>query len=272
MPEEHYMVPPEPRLPEALRLIARQQYFAVRAPRQSGKTTLLLALCRDLRAAGERLSVYVSCGRAAAAGDEYAAAELQLLAAIRGAAIGEDLAEGLLPPDPWPDAPPGSRVNRALQQWAARCPLPIVLFLDEIDALTGASLVSVLQQLRDGYYARPGNFPASVVLCGQRDVRDYKAASGGNPVRLTSASPFNVLAASFRIGDFTRDQMAGLYAQHTADTGQVFTSEALDRAWEYTQGQPWLVNALAAEIIDEMRVEPPAPVTASGADSFTGSP
>jgi hypothetical protein len=173
------------------------------------------------------------------------------------------LAPELLPPDPWPDAPPGRRLNRALKQWAARCPLPIVLFLDEIDAMGGASLVSVLQQIRDGYYSRPGGFPASVVLCGLRDVRDYKAASGGNSLRLGSASPFNILAASFRIGDFTLDQVTELYAQHTADTGQEFTAEAVERAFEYTQGQPWLVNALASEIIDVMRIEPPEPITAA---------
>jgi len=260
------MVPPEPRLPDAFRLIGREEYFVVHAPRQSGKTTSLLALVRDLCAVGERLALYVSCGRAAAAGADYEAAESQVLAAIRDAATGEDLAQELLPPDPWPDAPRGARLNRALRHWAARCPLPIVLFLDEIDALTGASLVSVLQQLRDGYYARPDGFPASVVLCGLRDVRDYKAASGGNPERLASASPFNILAASFRIGDFTRDQVSALYGQHTADTGQEFTAESVDRAYEVTQGQPWLVNALAREIIDEMRIEPLEPITAAHMD------
>jgi hypothetical protein len=246
-----------------LRLIDREQYFVVHAPRQSGKTTSLLALCRDLCAARERVAVYVSCGSAAAVGEDYEAAELQVLGAIRDSAMELRLAPELLPPDPWPDAPPGRRLNRALKQWAARCPLPIVLFLDEIDAMGGASLVSVLQQIRDGYYSRPGGFPASVVLCGLRDVRDYKAASGGNSLRLGSASPFNILAASFRIGDFTLDQVTELYAQHTADTGQEFTAEAVERAFEYTQGQPWLVNALASEIIDVMRIEPPEPITAA---------
>lgn len=33
--------------------------------------------------------------------------------------------------------------------------------------------------------------------------------------------------------------------EHTRETGQVFTPQALDRVWELAQGQPWLVNALA---------------------------
>ena len=41
-----------------------------------------------------------------------------------------------------------------------------------------------------------------------------------------------------------------MYQQHTADTGQVFLSEAVDRAFYWTQGQPWLVNALAWQMSD----------------------
>jgi hypothetical protein len=141
-----------------------------------------------------------------------------------------------------------------------------VLFLDEINALSGASLISVLQQIRDGFPERPRQFPASVVLCGQRDVRDYKAASGGDPSRLATASPFNIKVASLRVEDFTREQVAELYGQHTAETGQAFTAEATDHAYQYTNGQPWLVNALAREIIREMRIAPPVPVTAAHVD------
>jgi hypothetical protein len=105
-----------------------------------------------------------------------------------------------------------------------------------------------------------------VVLCGLRDVRDYKAASGGDPSRLGTASPFNIKVASLRLDDFTAEQVAALYAQHTGDTGQEFTREAVARAFDYTRGQPWLVNALAREITREMRIAPPEPVTAEHVD------
>lgn len=51
---------------------------------------------------------------------------------------------------------------------------PLLLFIDEIDALVGDSLVSILRQLRSGYANRPGHFPQSIILCGVRDVRDYR--------------------------------------------------------------------------------------------------
>lgn len=44
LPDRHYLVPPEPRLPDARGLIDRGHYFVVHAPRQTGKTTTLRQL------------------------------------------------------------------------------------------------------------------------------------------------------------------------------------------------------------------------------------
>ena len=43
---------------------------------------------------------------------------------------------------------------------------PLVLLIDEIDALVGDTLLAVLRQLRTGYVDRPARFPHSIVLCG----------------------------------------------------------------------------------------------------------
>jgi hypothetical protein len=123
-----------------------------------------------------------------------------------------------------------------------------VLFLDEIDALRDQALLSVLRQLRAGYDNRPRAFPASLALIGLRDVRDYKVASGGSE-RLHTASPFNVMSDSLTMREFTAGEVGELYAQHTAETGQAFAPEALARVFELTEGQPWLVNALARQIV-----------------------
>lgn len=56
---------------------------------------------------------------------------------------------------------------------------PLVIFIDEIDALQDLALISIWRQLCDGYPNRPKAFPQSVGLIGLRDVRDYKVAAGG---------------------------------------------------------------------------------------------
>ncbi|MGN9787119.1 AAA family ATPase, partial [Nonomuraea sp. ZG12] len=255
-PQRHHMLSPTQRLPQARVLIEMDRYFVLHAPRQTGKTTTLGTLASELTAEGDIAALMFSCERAKSAGDDYAAAESLLLDSLRDAAEWAGWSEELLPPDPWPQVTPGSRFGSALTEWCRRSPRRVGLFLDEIDALQGNSMVSILSQLRDGHNARPGGrpFPASVVLCGLRDVRDYKVASGGDPGRSNPASPFNIVAESLRLGDFTADQIAELYGRHTEATGQELTKDAVDRVFELTQGQPWLVNALAHEITFEMGV------------------
>lgn len=267
-PRRHYMLPAAPRVPGALYLVDLEEYFVIHAPRQTGKTTVLKALADEINAAGDQLALVFSCEEAAAVGDDHAAAIDAILSTISEQAHIQGLPAQQMPPSPWPESSPLVRLRAGLSAWSRSCPLPLVLLIDEIDSLSGTALISVLRQLRAGHNSRGdgARFISSVVLCGMQNIRDYKIASGGNPETLGSASPFNIIVDSLLIANFTREQITELYAQHTAETGQPFTPEATDRVFEYTQGQPWLVNALAREVTQVMRIESPVPVTAKHID------
>jgi hypothetical protein len=256
-PADHYMLPAMRRLPEVRRLIDQKGYFVVHAPRQVGKTTALLSLARELTAEGQYLSVLVSMEVGAAFPQDIGAAESAMLESWRHALRAQLPSE--LCPAPFPEVPEGSRIGSALSAWAESSPRPLVVFLDEIDALRDGVLVSVLRQLRDGYRNRPEHFPASLALIGLRDVRDYKVASGERD-HLGTSSPFNIKVRSITMRDFTAGEVAELYAQHTADTGQRFEPEALALAFELTQGQPWLVNALAKVAVEELVPDTAQPI------------
>lgn len=146
-----------------------------------------------------------------------------------------------------------SALNEALTRWAQASPRPLVLLIDEIDALVGDTLISVLRQLRAGYPKRPALFPQSMVLCGVRDLRDYRIHSTSEKAIITGGSAFNIKAESLRLGDFAPQEVEALYRQHTDETGQPFTPEALERVWILTRGQPWLVNALGYETCFKMK-------------------
>jgi hypothetical protein len=246
------MVPALSRLPEAPGLVEQRAYFVVHAPRQTGKTTALRALAHELTGLGRYAALHFSCEGAESAGDDYSAAQQAILQVIQRRAR-LSLPEELRPPE-WPSAPPIALLGEALTAWAETCPRPLVLFFDEIDAVRGESLVNVLRQLREGYDTRPAHFPLSVVLCGLRDVREYKALAGGDSSRLGTSSPFNIKLKSLRLGDFTLDEVAKLYNQHTVETGQQFGPGAVEHAYALTSGQPWLVNALALEVVEELAV------------------
>jgi hypothetical protein len=136
-----------------------------------------------------------------------------------------------------------------LSEWAQQLPKPLILLVDEIDSLYDDVLVSVLRQFRDGFQLRPTNFPSSVVLVGLRDVRDYKEKVRDGMNSLGSGSPFNIKAESFRLNNFTREQIQRLLQQYTDEGGQAFSEKVIDLFVSYTGGQPWLVNALACEIV-----------------------
>jgi hypothetical protein len=139
----------------------------------------------------------------------------------------------------------------ALESLCGSLDKPLVFFIDEIDALIGDTLISVLRQLRDGYAKRPTFAPISVILCGVRDVRDYRIHTSVGEI-ITGGSCFNVKAESLRLGDFSQEDIRGLYEQHTKVTGQVFEDPVYPEIWKLTQGQPWLVNALADQATSKM--------------------
>ena len=262
-PKIHYMLPPERRLPDVRQVIEEQAYFVLHAPRQVGKTTSLLTLAHALTAEGRFAALLVSMETGAAFPNDVGAAEDALLEAWRRRA--EAWLPTELQPPPWPEAKAGSRVASALTAWSRACPRPLVVFLDEIDALRDQVLISVLRQLRDGHPARPEGFPWSLALVGLRDVRDYKIASGGSE-RTHSSSPFNIKVESLTMRDFMEGEVAELYTQHTADTGQPFEPGALARAFEVTRGQPWLVNALARQLVQVLVPDPTKPITTDDVD------
>ena len=255
----HYMLSPTSRLPDLQPLISQRSYFVVHAPRQTGKTTAMLALAEELTQSGHYTSVMVSTEVGNPFPHDPGAAELAILDAW-WASIQFDLPPDLHPPSLNNQAQPGRRIQAALQLWARESKKPLVLLIDEIDSLQDEALISVLRQLRDGYRGRPKNFPSSIGLIGLRDVRDYKVASGGSD-RLNTASPFNVKVSSITLRNFNPAEVQELYQQHTQDTGQIFTPEATATAFQLTQGQPWLVNALAKGIVEKLVTDRSIPIT-----------
>ena len=248
----HYMLSPLARLPQLERLVMQQGYFVIHAPRQTGKTTAMLALAKQLTDSGDYTAVMVSAEVGAPFPHDPGAAEKAMLGSWR------DRAANHLPPElqppPWPTADPGQRLQAALTAWTKASSRPLVILIDEIDVLQDATLLSVLRQLRSGYPDRPQGFPQAIALIGVRDVRDYKVNSGSS--RLNTASPFNIKIESITLQNFTEANVAELYGQHTLETGQVFSPNAIQQVYTLTQGQPWLVNALARQMVEVLVPDP----------------
>ena len=253
---DHYCIPPLERfdLDEIMLLLQQRKYFVLHAPRQVGKTSYLLALTEYLNRSGDYRAVYFNVERAQSARSDVAAAMPAILGAVASGA--EIYAHDRFPSSAWQEllaaVGPHGALTTLLERWAQQSNKPLVLMIDEIDSLVGDTLIAVLRQLRAGYAQRPAAFPQSVILCGVRDVRDYRIHTDDGKEIITGGSAFNIKAKSLRMDDLDEEEVCRLYAQHTAETGQVFSPDALEAAWRLTLGQPWLVNALAEEACFEI--------------------
>ncbi len=246
--EEHYKLDPLSRfnMEEIMLLISQKKYFILHAPRQTGKTSSLLALRDYLNKNGHYLSIYINVEGAQAARNDIKGATTALIHELARRAENEQLLEVLK----------GSNehdvLNAALTMLCEHSEKPVVLLIDEIDALVGDTLISVLRQIRSGYDKRPDKFPVSMVLCGLRDIQDYRLFRDEAAV-ITGGSPFNIKAESLRLGDFSKEEVKTLLLEHTKETGQQFEETVFDYIFDMTSGQPWLVNAIAYELTYKMK-------------------
>ena len=250
-PDEHYMLPALDRLPGIRELVAGGSYFVVHAPRQTGKTTALKALVREINEKGDMFAIYCTLETMQGASDPN----------VSNIAI-RDLIADNAEMSPHYSAVPGApelrsdrggvglAIRTVLQNLCRAVEKPAVVFFDESDCLVGNALISFLRQLRDGYVNRKEiPFPKSIALVGMLDVRDYKAQIRSDGESLGQISPFNIIAEDMLIPNFTEPDIRTLYAQHTAATSQVFADGVVDDVWRLTRGQPWLVNAIAHECV-----------------------
>ena len=253
--EDNYTIDPLSRfdLDDILTLIRQKRYFVLHAPRQTGKTSCLLALRDYINQEGRYIAVYANVEAGQAARNNVMSAIRTVCGSITeelGMLIGYQQSNELRATVNDLDA--NEMLTTFLRRISQFLQKPFVLFIDEIDALVGDSLVSVLRQLRAGYASRPAAFPQSIILCGVRDVRDYRIVLSNQDI-VTGGSAFNIKTESLRLGNFSKEEIHELYLQHTAETGQVFDEACFPMIWEATEGQPWLVNALGREVTWSMK-------------------
>ncbi len=254
IPSRHYMLSALERLPGVTDLIVGEQYFVIHAARQSGKTTALKYLTRAVNASGNMSALYCSLEAVQQIEDVDQTIRAVSALILRSATNARFISYDDDAIDRFTESGNTAyKIQQTLQMLSESVGKPLVVFFDEADCLPPNALVSFLRQLRDGYVNRGEiPFPASVALVGMRNIQDFKARVRPDSESLGTASPFNVLRRSLTLRTFTEAEVRELYAQHTAETGQVFNDDVFDAVMHWTGGQPWLVNAIAAECVEEI--------------------
>ncbi len=232
----HYKLDPLHRwdFEELLILIDQAKYFGLCAPRQTGKTTCMLALHNYLNEAGDYKAIYVNIETARTVGndcDRGIAAVVNLLSK----SVDNDVQQARLIQiaekcDCY------NALSAALAYLSECSEKPVVLLIDELDSLVGETFNTVLRQIRASYHERPKRFPVSMFLCGVRDIKDYR-----------------IKVTPLYLENFSRDDVQKLLTEHTKETDQKFEDSVFDYIFDQTDGQPWLVNAIAFDLTSEMK-------------------
>ena len=152
---KHYCLSPLDRfdLTEILDLIAAEKYFLLHAPRQTGKTSCLLALMEYLHEQGTYRALYANIEGAQAARENV---EQGITTVVQDIALwardlsGDDEALSIARKT-LAETTPTSALGAFLTTWCKAAPKPTILLLDEVDALVGDTLISLLMQLRAGW-------------------------------------------------------------------------------------------------------------------------
>jgi hypothetical protein len=249
---KHYMIEAATRLHGVEQLIDMEQYFVIHAARQSGKTTYLQDLTDRLNASGKYYALYCSLESLQGTTDAKEAIprivkKLKDALALSDIPLKNDFAKDA-------DYDNFTNVlNMSLTLFCMQSDKPLIILFDEADCLGEDGLITFLRQLRDGYNNRSRYaFVHSIALVGMRNIRDYKTQVRSDGQSPDSASPFSIVTESLTLKNFTKEEIRQLYRQHTDETGQIFEENAVELVWQQTQGQPWLVNAIAREVIVKM--------------------
>jgi hypothetical protein len=251
------MLPALPRLAEVYELIEGKFYFTLHGPRQSGKTTFLKALTDKINAEGKMYALNCSLMNLRGEADDEKAMTrvVELLNTDIKTSQIEAIKQKAFSYDIFPDmVSPATKVRSILNYLCEDLDKDLVVFFDDVDCLSYAPLSTFLSQIRDAYNVRPkpGNkFPRSMAFVGLKDIRDYLAQERANEMSTGFANPFNIVKESLTLETFTEREIEALYYQHTIATTQVFEPSAIKRAWYWSEGQPWLVNVLADQVIVE---------------------
>ncbi|MCP4351867.1 MAG: hypothetical protein GY795_40915 [Desulfobacterales bacterium] len=138
---------------------------------------------------------------------------------------------------------------------------PLILILDEFDALEEDAIASIAGVFRNIYNSRRKDPAPShekeyllhgVALIGVRSVLGVENVKG---------SPFNV-QRSMNIQNLTFEETDSMFKRYEQESGQKAEQEVIDRVFSETQGQPGLVSWFGELLTEKYNKKKDQPLTA----------
>ncbi|NIM18615.1 MAG: hypothetical protein GTO45_42105 [Candidatus Aminicenantes bacterium] len=261
-PEEAYYIPLDnvtnSKNQDIKTMVDRGRYFSIFAPRQSGKTTFLKEVCRELHEDQTYAAVILSFQKYKELDknvfytqiqkylyrqliDRLTVVECEKLPEIQSFLNTHRLTNHISFSDLFEE------LNRIIEY------KKLVVFIDEFDGIPRKELENFLTTLRDLYQQYKDIKQKALYSVGLIGIRNItKLIVGG-------VSPFNI-ADQVELPPFSLKNIRDLYTQYTEETNQPFTESAVKKVYEETAGQPWLVNRLGTILTVNVKPETLDPI------------
>ncbi|HIE01901.1 MAG TPA: ATP-binding protein [Thiotrichaceae bacterium] len=240
-PALHYTVPRDALIAKALKKIIEGRYFTLFAPRQAGKTTFLKRLLNHLDKENDFITILLSFENLKTVSKddfyqelnhelkrELAKYQIQSEVSIRNPVNLRQVFE--------------KRPNQSKQ---------IVLVIDEFEGIPDAVLSEVMHTFRKIYHQKEYHGLQALILVGVSTVAELV---------VSEASPFNI-AEELQMPYFSFEEVRVLIKQYVTESGQVFEEAVIKAIYENTKGQPGLVCALCAYLVEKLATVRRKPVT-----------
>ncbi len=222
-------------------------YITVWAPRQTGKTWIMCEVLEEIRLSENFEVGIVSLQSARSLDDDDSVLEFFVQR------LGNVFSKELPPISSWKDV--GELfVKEHFEK-------PVILILDEFDALGEEFIDKFANELRDMYIRRRTEIGRAsgekscllhgVGLIGVRSVLGVENAQG---------SPFNV-QRSARIPNLTFDEVVAMFKWYEKESGQDIGDEVVERVFRETCGQPGLVSWFGELLTETYNKKTGEPIT-----------
>lgn len=256
-PEEHYMMDETRRFNAVMSMVERGEYFVINRPRQFGKTTLLLALQRELNKKPNYVPIVMSFQgiseshyRSSDAFSRFFFKELKKELRYTQSGLTAAEIEAL------PNVETLDDLSERITQLVHATHKRLVLLIDEADASSQYEpFLHFLGMLRTKYLRRDqaSHYTFhSVVLTGVHDIKSLKFRLR-NPEEAQYNSPWNI-AADFKVTmEFYPDEIACMLREYAeAESVQMDIAATAERLYYYTSGHPFLISKLCKTVAEEI--------------------
>jgi len=251
-PERHFTVMREALVRKGIEKVERGKYITLYAPQQTGKTTYVSALLREI--ARERpprfLPVFMTLQELhEAKSDFFETFKARLTEGASDPTVQTIIADANLK----------TMLDFDWLMWDIykQTQKKMILGIDDFDDLPENLLDQTLHAFRALFHCRDRHSLRALIMVGVRNLCGVVPETG---------SPFNI-ADDFELPYFNQAEVENLIEQYALESGQPFQRQVVDKIYESTHGQPHLVNALCKELVETYCIDRSKPVDIAGLEN-----